>query len=52
MFETFAYLDAGTGSLFIQAVFGTGLAASFALRRTLRVYVAKVKLILSRSAKA
>lgn len=52
MLHHFAYLDAGTGSLFIQAFMGFVLAISVALRRTLQQNFAKLKAVITRSAKS
>jgi hypothetical protein len=45
----FAYLDAGTGSLFIQAIFGVVLAVIVVLRNSIRKVFDKVRLVLSRT---
>lgn len=44
----FAYIDAGTGSLFIQAVFGVGLASVVVLRKNVSKAVNKTRLAFSR----
>lgn len=43
MFHHFAYLDAGTGSMVIQAVIGIFLAGSLIFRSTFAKVVNKVK---------
>ncbi len=48
MWQHFAYLDAGTGSLFIQSVIGAGLAISVVYRRVLSATAQKLKTSLSR----
>ena len=45
--ELLAYIDAGTGSMFIQAVFGAALAAVVILRSYLRKAFSKVRLAFS-----
>jgi hypothetical protein len=46
--ELFAYIDPGTGSLFIQATMGALLAIGVVFRSFLIRYVQKVKLIFSK----
>ena len=48
MLQVFAYLDAGTGSLFIQAILGVALAASVVLRGFINRTFYKVKLAFAR----
>lgn len=48
MFDHLAYIDPSTGSMFIQAVFGVGLAIGVALRGTIGAMFSKLKLSLSR----
>jgi hypothetical protein len=45
----FAYLDAGTGSLFVQAIFGVVLAIIVVLRNSFSKILTKVRLVFSRS---
>lgn len=44
----FAYIDAGTGSLFIQAIIGVVLASLVFLRGFFRKFIDKVKAVFSR----
>lgn len=44
----FAYIDAGTGSLFIQAVLGVALASMVFLRNFFRKFFDKIRMVLSR----
>lgn len=44
----FAYIDAGTGSLFIQAIFGVVLASLVFLRSFFRKLLDKIKVVFSR----
>jgi hypothetical protein len=39
----FAYLDAGTGSIVVQAVIGTALGASYALRNFSKKLFSSIK---------
>lgn len=48
MLHEFAYLDAGTGSLFIQAILGTALASIVVLRTAIRKAFGKLKPAFSR----
>lgn len=48
MFDHFAYIDPSTGSMFIQAIFGVGLAIGVVLRNSIGALFTKVKLSLSR----
>lgn len=48
MLETFAYLDAGTGSMLIQAFLGILFAASFIVRKYFAVIVAKTRGLITR----
>jgi hypothetical protein len=48
MLQEFAYLDAGTGSLFIQAILGTALAGVAVFRTYIRRFFAKFKPAYSR----
>ncbi len=47
--DIFAYLDAGTGSLFIQVIIGSLLAGSVMLRSYIRTTTDKLRLAFSRS---
>lgn len=51
MLHHFAYIDAGTGSLFIQTIIGGLLAAGVVLRRYIGRAMYKVKNALSRTEK-
>ena len=46
--ELFGYIDPSTGSLFIQAVFGTLLATVVVLRTNVKNMLTRAKLVLSR----
>lgn len=50
MFDQFAYIDPGTGSMFIQAVFGAGLALGVVFRNSIRTFINKLRLARSRKA--
>lgn len=44
----FAYIDPGTGSLFIQAVFGVALAGGVIFRNLIRKFFDRLKLAITR----
>ena len=44
MFHVFAYLDAGTGSMFVQAVIGVVLAGTVVFRTYIQKILSKVKI--------
>ncbi|HSX45046.1 MAG TPA: hypothetical protein VLF39_02980 [Candidatus Saccharimonadales bacterium] len=52
MISHFAYIDAGTGSLFIQALIGVGLAVTVTTRRYLAKGLYKIKSTIARSSVA
>lgn len=51
MFHIFAYIDPGTGSLFLQAIIGVVLGGLFFFRRAITKVSMKVKKVLRRNGK-